>query len=116
MAVRDADIGRLYALPFALFAIFSLAFAWPWLAGWVTIPWDAKAHFYAQLVFLAQALHQGESPFWVPNVFAGSVQIAAPQSLIFTPPYLLLAALDPEPSFRAADATIFVMLFAGGSG
>ena len=114
MAGGRADQRRLYRLVFLVFAASTLAIAWPWLAGMVTIPWDAKAHFYAQLVFLAHALHTGESPFWAPNVFAGSVQIADPQSLIFTPPYLLLAALDPEPSFQAADAIVFAMLFAGG--
>ena len=36
-------------------------------SGSVTIPWDAKAHFYAQLLFLAHALHSGESPFWAPE-------------------------------------------------
>ena len=115
MAGRRADEQWLYRLVGLVFAASTLTIAWPWLSGMVTIPWDAKAHFYAQLVFLAHALHTGESPFWAPNVFAGSVQIADPQSLIFTPPFLLLAAFDPEPSFRAADAIVFAMLFAGGS-
>jgi hypothetical protein len=29
-----------------LFAAAWLALSWPWLSGAVTIPWDAKAHFY----------------------------------------------------------------------
>lgn len=115
MAGRHLDEPRLYGLAVLVFAAVGVAFAWPWLSGAVTIPWDAKAHFYAQLVFLSHALHDGESPFWTPNVFAGSAQIADPQSLIFTPPFLLLAALDPEPSFRAADAIVFAMLLAGGT-
>ena len=57
----------------------------PWLTGLVTIPYDAKAHFQAQIQFLAQAWHSGDSPFWTPNVFTGSPQIADPQSLIFSP-------------------------------
>jgi len=43
--------------------------AWPWLSGAVTIPYDAKALFQAELQFLANAIHQGQSPFWSPNVF-----------------------------------------------
>ncbi len=85
-----------------------------WLSGAVTIPWDAKAHFYPQLQFLAQSLHRGETPFWTPFVFSGSPQIADPQSLVFSPPFLLLAALDPNPSFRAADAAVLGMLALGG--
>jgi hypothetical protein len=39
---------------------------------------DAKAHFQAQVQFLANAIHTGQSPFWNHNVFAGSPQIADP--------------------------------------
>ncbi|MBK9083260.1 MAG: hypothetical protein IPL88_14820 [Rhizobiales bacterium] len=91
------------------------ALASPWLFGWVTIPWDAKAHFYPQLVFLAKSLHAGDSPFWNPHVFAGSPQIADPQSLIFSP-FLLLALATPNPSFAAFDAVVFAMLGLGGVG
>lgn len=92
------------------------ALASPWLTGRVTIPWDAKAHFYPQLVFLAKALHAGDSPFWNPHVFAGHPQIADPQSLIFSPPFLALAALNPAPSMAAFDATVFALLGLGGIG
>lgn len=91
-----------------------LALSWPWLSGALTIPWDAKAHFYPQLQFLAQALHSGQSPFWAPQVFAGHPQIADPQSLIFSPPFVLLALLDANPGFRAADTVILGMLLLGG--
>lgn len=87
--------------------------AWPWLSGSVTIPYDAKAHFQAQLQFLANALHRGDSPFWTPNVFGGSPQIADPQSLIFSPA-ILLALLDAAPSFRALDAYVLGLLLLGG--
>ena len=97
-----------------LFLLASLYLAWPWLSGQVTIPWDSKAHFQPQIAFLAHALHSGQSPFWTPNVFAGMPQIADPQSLIFSPPYLLLAALVPEPSFQQADAVAFAMMTLGG--
>ncbi len=63
---------------------------------------------------MAQSLANGVSPFWTPNVFAGWPQIADPQSLIFSPPHLLLALLNADPSFWAVDALSFAMLFAGG--
>ena len=86
----------------------------PWLSGHVTIPWDAKAHFQPQLQFLAKSLAAGESPFWTPYVFSGSPQIADPQSLIFSPPFFLLALLNSAPSLRATDAATFAALLAGG--
>lgn len=97
-----------------LFLAGALLFCWPWLSGAVTIPWDAKAHFYPQLVFLARALHEGQSPFWTPHVFGGHPQIADPQSLIFSPPHVLLALFDRAPSFIAFDALVFAMLVMGG--
>ena len=103
-----------YAPAVLVFLVASFLLAWPWLSGSFTIPWDAKAHFYPQLVFLANALHDGQSPFWTPNVFGGHPQIADPQSLIFSPPYLLLALFGPDPSFAAFDAVAFGMLVAGG--
>src|ERR1043166_5186615 len=101
---------------FVIYAVCFLILAWPWLSGAVTIPWDAKAQFRPELQFLARSLHEGQSPFWTPNVFAGWPQIADPQSLIFSPLHLLLAAFDPAPSFRAADAVVFAALFLGGLG
>jgi hypothetical protein len=105
-----------FSLPAAI-AVFACAFtvlAWPWLSGRVTIPWDAKAQFHPQLQFLATSLANGESPFWTPNVFSGWPQIADPQSLIFSPLHFLLALATPRPSFWAADAVVFAMLFIGG--
>ena len=105
---------------FALSALFYVAafavLSWPWLSGAVTIPWDAKAQFQPELQFLASSLARGESPFWTPNVFAGWPQIADPQSLIFSPLHLALAAFDSTPSFRAVDFITFTYLFAGGIG
>jgi hypothetical protein len=110
----------LHPRAFAFAALFyAAAFAllsWPWLSGTVTIPWDAKAQFQPNVQFLASSLARGDSPFWTPHVFAGWPQIADPQSLIFSPLHLALAALDPVPSFRAVDALSFAYLFAGGIG
>lgn len=85
----------------------------PWLLGYVTIPYDAKAHFQAQIQFLATALHSGQSPFWSPNVFAGTPQIADPQSMIFSPA-IVLAYFEAVPSFRQVDAYVLGLLGLGG--
>jgi hypothetical protein len=90
-----------------------LILAWPWLSGAVTVPWDSKAHFQPQLNFLAQSLRAGESPFWAPYVFSGHPQIADPQSLIFSPPFLLMALVDGEPGLRSLDAATYLALLAG---
>ncbi len=85
----------------------------PWLFGDVSIPYDAKAHFQAQVQFLANALHTGQSPFWNPHVFAGSPQIADPQSLVLSPA-ILIALFDPTPSFQLVDGFAFALLALGG--
>ena len=99
-----------------LFVLAAFALAWPWISGAVTIPWDAKAHFYPQFVHLARALASGQGAFWTPNIFAGWPLIADPQSLIFAPFYLAAAALGPAPSFALADMALFAMLALGGAG
>ncbi len=106
MSTRSQDH---YAMAFWAVAAGWLVFAWPWISGSVTIPYDAKAHFQPQLQFLATALHTGQSPFWTPNVFAGSPQIADPQSLIFSPA-ILLAYFEAAPSFRELDIFCFALL------
>ncbi len=104
-----------WAVTLGLLVTCWLALAWPWLSGSVTIPYDAKAHFQAQIQFLATALHNGQSPFWTPNIFGGSPQVADPQSLIFSPA-IILAALSPNPSFRSVDAFIYLLLLSGAAG
>lgn len=101
------------SLAIALFLLAWTVLSWPWLSGAVTIPYDAKALFQAELQFLANAIHQGQSPFWSPNVFGGVPQIADPQSLIFSP-MVLLALLAPHPSFHALDVAVLGMLALGG--
>ena len=98
-----------------MLALAAIVIGLPWLSGRVTIPWDAKAHFLPQIQFLAQSIARGESPFWAPYVFSGQPQIADPQSMIFSPPFLLLALLNPAPSLWAADATLLAMVFLGGA-
>lgn len=112
----EADRRGGYLFAALVFVLVWLVLCWPWLSGRVTVPWDAKAHFYPQFVFLARALAAGQSPFWSPNVFDGWPQIADPQSLIFAPIYILAALLDPAPGFRLADGLLFGMLALGASG
>ena len=90
-----------------------LALASPWLLGSVTIPYDAKAHFQAQIQFLANAIHSGQSPFWAPHIFVGSPHIADPQSLIFSPAFLL-AYFDAVPTFRQLDTYVLGLLALAG--
>ena len=104
-----------WAFSFALFLLASLIIDWPWLSGHVTIPWDAKAQFLPQIQFLAQSLARGESPAWTPFVFSGHPQIADPQSMIFSPPFLALALIDGAPSPWAQDATVLACAFLGGA-
>jgi hypothetical protein len=100
----------------ALFTLAWLLFAWPWLSGSVTIPWDAKAQFAPQVQFMAASFARGESPFWNPFAFGGHPQIADPQSLIFSPPFLILALVDAAPGLRAIDTTVLLMVLAAGLG
>lgn len=101
-----------YATAFIAVTTAWLVLSSPWLSGAVTIPYDAKAHFQAQVQFLANALHNGDSPFWTHNVFAGSPQIADPQSLIFSPA-IILAYFEAVPSFREVDGFVLACLGAG---
>ena len=104
-----------FAFALAMFGLAALIVGWPWLSGRVTIPWDAKAHFQPQIQFLAQSLAQGQSPAWAPFVFSGHPQIADPQAMIFSPPFLLLALVDRAPSLWAVDATVLAFVFLGGA-
>jgi hypothetical protein len=107
--IRPAD----YRVARAAFIGAWLLLSSPWMLGWVTIPYDAKALFQAQIQFLSNAIHSGQSPMWAPHVFVGLPQVADPQSMIFSPAYLL-AYFDAVPSFRALDTYVFVLLgFAG---
>jgi hypothetical protein len=111
--IKHRDLRVRGILIFGFVALLWGWIAYPWLSGEVTIPYDAKAHFQAQIQFLANALHRGDSPFWTPNIFGGSPQIADPQSLIFSPA-ILLAVFDKAPSFRSMDTYVLGLLLLGG--
>lgn len=105
-----------YLGPAATFTMFWIAFAWPWLSGKLTIPWDGKAHFAPQVQFMAASFGRGEWPWWTPNVFAGHPQIADPQSMLFSPPFIILALLDSAPSPWSIDCVALLALLAAGLG
>ncbi len=113
---EGARAGGGYRVAGVVFALAWLVLCWPWLSGRVTVPWDAKAHFYPQFAFLARALSTGDGLAWTPNVFDGWPQIADPQSLIFAPAYFLAALLGPVPSFQLADGVLFGSLALGALG
>ena len=100
----------------AAFVLLFAAMTWKWLSGAVTIPWDAKAHFQPQIQFLAQSIARGEWPLWNPYVFSGQPQIADPQSMLFSPPFVLLALIDGDPSLWAVDVTVLATMALGGIG
>ena len=104
------------ALPIFLLvvaAIWLLA-ASRWIATDTVVPWDAKNQFYAFFRFLATAIHAGQSPFWNPYHYGGHPSVADPQSLIFSPPFVLWALFDPSPSIRAFDLIVYAHLGVGG--
>src|SRR4051812_24025893 len=107
---------RYLLLVIAIYAIASLVPAWPWLSGAVTVPYDAKSTFFPPVEFMARAFHSGESPFWMPNVFAGWPNIADPQSMLTSPLHVLLALASATPGMQANDAVTFAYLFIGGIG
>ncbi|MFY0614539.1 MAG: hypothetical protein JXQ99_23615 [Hyphomicrobiaceae bacterium] len=96
--------------------MFWIVFASPWLSGAFTIPWDGKAHFAPQIQFMAASLAKGEWPWWTPNVFAGHPQIADPQSMLFSPPFVFLALIDSAPGPWAIDCVALLALLAAGLG
>ena len=113
------DTGRAQPPLPVVVAIFALCFlvpAWPWLAGAVTIPYDAKSTFLPPVQFMARAFASGESPFWSPNVFAGWPNVADPQSMLASPLHVLLALASDAPGLRANDGVTFAYLFLGGLG
>ena len=85
-----------------------------WIATDTIVPWDAKNQFYAFFRFLATAIHSGQAPFWNPYHYGGHPSVADPQSLIFSPPFVLWALFDPAPSIRAFDLIVYAHLAAGG--
>ena len=91
-----------------------LVLASPWLIDGLTIPWDAKLHFQAVLRWLAEHLAAGDWPMWMPESFGGRPALGDPQSMMLSPGFLIMAALNPDPSARAGDAVVLTSLLVGG--
>ena len=102
------------ALVLLVIAAIWLLAASRWIATDTVVPWDAKNQFYAFFRFLATAIHSGQAPFWNPYHYGGHPSVADPQSLIFSPPFVLWALFDPAPSIRAFDLIVYAHLAAGG--
>ncbi len=118
MSARLADVNARYGglLASGLTACVWLLALARWIWADLTVPWDAKNQFYAFFRFLATSLHAGTSPFWNPYHFGGHPGIADPQSLIFSPAFVLWALLDSAPSMLMFDVIVFVHLLIGGLG
>ena len=84
-----------------------------WLLSDSVVPWDSKNQSYAFFRFLANTLHSGATPFWNPYHYGGHPSVADPQSLIFSPAFLL-AWFDAVPSFQRVDAFVLGLLGLGG--
>lgn len=97
----------------AIFAIW-LVSALRWYLSDGVVPWDSKNQFFPFFRFLAESLHAGTSIFWNPYHYGGHPSIADPQSLVFSPPFLLWAWLDPVPTFRVFDLIVYAHLLVGG--
>ncbi len=85
-----------------------------WIVTDTVVPWDSKNQFFAFFRFLASTIHAGYAPFWNPYHYGGHPSVADPQSLIFSPPFVLWALFDPAPSFRTFDLIVYAHLGLGG--
>jgi hypothetical protein len=94
-------------------AVWFVAVGWR-IAADVVAPWDSKNQFYAFFRFLASAIHSGATPFWNPYHYGGHPSIADPQSLIFTPAFMVWALFDAAPSMLTFDLLVYAHLLAGG--
>src|SRR5258708_1071 len=106
-SVTGPQQGRALASPLAI-SVGLVTVVWicavgHWIAKGAVVPWDSKNQFYAFFRFLSATLRSGEQPFWNPYHYGGHPSVADPQSLIFSPLFLLLGALasfPPPPGFR----------------
>lgn len=85
-----------------------------WIVADKVVPWDSKNQFYVFFRFLATSIHSGYTPFWNPYHYGGHPSVADPQSLIFSPLFVLWALFDPTPSLHTFDFIVFVHLLIGG--
>lgn len=111
-AARPAQ-ASLWLVLAAIGAIWLVA-ACRWVWADSVVPWDSKNQFYAFFRFLAESLHAGTTIFWNPYHYGGHPSIADPQSLVFSPPFLLWAWFDRTPSLRSFDLIVYAHVLVGG--
>jgi hypothetical protein len=85
-----------------------------WVVSDLVVPWDSKNQFYAFFRFLSTTLRGGDWPFWNPYQYGGYPSVADPQSLVFSPVFVVWGLLDSAPTMRAFDLVVFAHLLAGG--
>lgn len=85
-----------------------------WAVKDAVVPWDSKNQFYAFFRFLSATLHSGEWPFWNPYHYGGHPSVADPQSLIFSPVFVIWGAIDHFPTMRVFDIVVQAHLLIGG--
>ena len=109
----EGRAGQLTASISLVAAVWLLAVS-RWIIKDSVVPWDSKNQFYAFFRFLSATLHAGEWPFWNPYHYGGHPSVADPQSLVFSPTFVVWGVLDAAPTMQAFDLVIFAHLLAGG--
>ncbi len=105
---------RGYIWSLVIFTLFAVLASYPWWLDGLIVPWDAKNQFFPALRWLAACFEDGGNPFWMPEIYAGRPSLSDPQTMLLSPGYLLIAALDAEPSMLAADLLVIAELVFGG--
>lgn len=110
---KQATRDRIWPVLLAVTVVAGVA-ALRWLLSDSVVPWDSKNQFHAFFRFLAESLHAGTTPFWNPYHYGGHPSIADPQSLVFSPAFLLWAWFDRNPGLYVVDLIELLHLLAGG--
>ena len=111
---KTQTFARQAALSIALISTVWIVAAAHWIGKNAVIPWDSKNQFYAFFRFLSGTLQAGKCPFWNPYHYGGHPSVADPQSLIFSPVFVVWGALDASPTMRAFDVVVLAHLLTGG--
>ncbi|NET00666.1 MAG: YfhO family protein [Sphaerospermopsis sp. SIO1G1] len=65
-----------------------------YILGITYIPYDSKDQFFLWSSFLLNSLKSGEFPLWNPNQFLGEDFIGNPQTLLFSPIFILIIIIN----------------------
>ena len=101
-----------------MFLLLLIAFwgmlAWPWLSGQVTIPYDGKIFHLPVTAIVMDEISKGIFPSWNPFLAGGSPLLSDPQTLIYSPLYMILMGTGDYYSNHWFDIIQFLhVLFAG---